>query len=135
MTLPAAVIRHDWTRKEVHALFELPFNDLIFRAQMAHRQHFPANEVQISTLLSIKTGACPEDCKYCPQSVRYDTGLERESLMDVATVREAARAARDGGVGHVNRRNRLNAARPERVGHFLDGRFVVATFLSGNARF
>lgn len=97
MTLPAAVIRHDWTRKEVHALFELPFNDLIFRAQMAHRQHFPANEVQISTLLSIKTGACPEDCKYCPQSVRYDTGLERESLMDVATVRKAARAARDGG--------------------------------------
>ncbi len=97
MTLPAAVIRHDWTRKEVHRLFELPFNDLIFRAQMAHRQHFAANEVQISTLLSIKTGACPEDCKYCPQSVRYDTGLERESLMDVETVREAARAARDGG--------------------------------------
>jgi len=97
MTLPAAVIRHDWTRKEVHRLFELPFNDLIFRAQMAHRQHFAANEVQISTLLSIKTGACPEDCKYCPQSVRYDTGLERESLLDIETVREAARAARDGG--------------------------------------
>lgn len=97
MTLPIAVIRHDWTRKEVHQLFDLPFNDLIFRAQMAHQQHFPPNEVQISQLLSIKTGACPEDCKYCPQSVRYDTGLERESLMEVEAVRKAARAARDGG--------------------------------------
>ena len=97
MPTEAAVIRHNWTRDEVQGLFDLPFNDLLFRAQTAHRQHFPADEVQISTLLSIKTGACPEDCKYCPQSVRYDTGLEREALMDVGTVREAARAAREGG--------------------------------------
>jgi biotin synthase len=97
MTQPAAVVRHDWTRKDVHRLYELSFNDLLFRAQLAHRQHFSANEVQISTLLSIKTGACPEDCKYCPQSVRYDTGLERESLMDLETVRTAARAAKEGG--------------------------------------
>ena len=66
--------RHDWHRDEVSALFALPFNDLLFRAQSTHRQHFDANAVQISTLLSIKTGACPEDCKYCPQSTRYDTG-------------------------------------------------------------
>ncbi|MEE4173056.1 MAG: biotin synthase BioB [Xanthomonadales bacterium] len=90
-------IRHDWTRDEVHRLFDLSFNELLYRAQSAHRAHFPPDEVQISTLLSIKTGACPEDCKYCPQSVRYDTGLEREKLMDVETVREAARAARAGG--------------------------------------
>jgi len=97
MTTPTAVVRHDWSRDEVLRLFDLSFNDLLFRAQSAHRANFPADEVQISTLLSIKTGACPEDCKYCPQSARYDTGLEREALMDVETVREAARAARAGG--------------------------------------
>ena len=97
MNTTAPRIRHDWTRDEVHRLFELSFTELLFRAQSAHREHFPADEVQISTLLSIKTGACPEDCKYCPQSVRYDTGLEREALMDLETVREAARAARAGG--------------------------------------
>ncbi len=68
-------IRHNWTRAEVRALFELPFNDLLFRAQQVHRQYFDANAVQVSTLLSIKTGACPEDCKYCSQSGHYDTGL------------------------------------------------------------
>ncbi|MEM1411020.1 MAG: biotin synthase BioB [Pseudomonadota bacterium] len=97
MTYDTNNIRHDWTRDEVQRLFELPFNDLLFRAQTAHRANFPPNEVQVSTLLSIKTGACPEDCKYCPQSVRYDTGLEREALLDVETVRTAARAAREGG--------------------------------------
>lgn len=97
MNLTEPRIRHDWTRDEVHRLFDLSFNDLLYRAQSAHRQNFPANEVQISTLLSIKTGACPEDCKYCPQSVRYDTGLERETLLDLDTVRSAARAARAGG--------------------------------------
>jgi biotin synthase len=97
MPMPAAVVRHDWTREDVHALFDLSFNELLFRAQTAHRQHFPADEVQISTLLSIKTGACPEDCQYCPQSVRYDTGLEREALLDLEAVRSAARAAKDGG--------------------------------------
>ncbi len=97
MTTPVAVIRHDWTRDEVLRLFDLSFNDLLFRAQSAHRRNFAADEVQISTLLSIKTGACPEDCKYCPQSVRYDTGLEREALMELEQVRDAARAAREGG--------------------------------------
>ena len=79
-------IRHDWTRPEVEALFELPFNDLLFRAQGVHRQHFDPNAVQVSTLLSIKTGGCPEDCKYCPQSVHHDTGLEPERLLDVEEV-------------------------------------------------
>ncbi|MGH8562432.1 MAG: biotin synthase BioB, partial [Nevskiales bacterium] len=67
-------IRHDWNHAEIQALFELPFMELLFRAQGVHRAHFDPNEVQLSTLLSIKTGACPEDCAYCPQSVRYDTG-------------------------------------------------------------
>jgi biotin synthase len=97
MNTNARRIRHDWTRDEVLRLFDLSFNELLFRAQSTHREHFPGDEVQISTLLSIKTGACPEDCKYCPQSVRYDTGLEREALLDLETVREAARAARAGG--------------------------------------
>ena len=70
-------IRNDWTTAEVEALFAMPFNDLLFKAQTVHRAHFDPNEVQVSTLLSIKTGACPEDCKYCPQSALYDTGLEK----------------------------------------------------------
>ncbi len=90
-------VRSDWTLEEVRALHRLPFSDLMHRAQSVHRRHFDANEVQVSTLLSIKTGACPEDCAYCPQSVRYDTGLEREALMDSADVVERARAARDAG--------------------------------------
>ena len=75
--------RYDWTRQETLDLLEQPFNDLLFQAQMVHREHFNPNEVQLSTLLSIKTGACPEDCKYCPQSARYDTGLETEKLLAV----------------------------------------------------
>ena len=90
-------LRQDWTLGEVEALFALPFNDLLFQAQAVHRRHFRPNEVQISTLLSIKTGACPEDCAYCPQSVRYDTGLEREALMEVETVVAAAREAKARG--------------------------------------
>jgi biotin synthase len=90
-------VRHDWTHAEVHALFDLPFNDLLYRAQSVHRQHFDPNAVQISTLLSIKTGGCPEDCSYCPQSVHYDTGLEPEHLMDTEAVVTAARRARAAG--------------------------------------
>jgi biotin synthase len=90
-------IRQDWTLAEVRALFALPFADLMFHAQRVHRQHFNPNEVQVSTLLSIKTGACPEDCAYCPQSVRYDTGLAREELMAVDAVLENARAAQAKG--------------------------------------
>ena len=89
--------RHDWTVDEVEALFALPFADLIHRAQTVHREHHPANTVQMSTLLSVKTGACPEDCAYCPQSVRYDTGLDREALMAVDDVVTRARTAREAG--------------------------------------
>jgi len=97
MSTPDNAVRHDWSQTEVIGLFELPFNELLFRAHQVHRLYFNPPEVQISTLLSIKTGACPEDCKYCPQSVRYDTGLERETVMDVESVLEAARAAKTGG--------------------------------------
>ena len=90
-------VRNDWSRDEVLALFEMPFNDLLFQAQTVHRQNFNPNEVQLSTLLSIKTGACPEDCKYCPQSARYDTGLEKEKLMQIEQVIEAAKAAKASG--------------------------------------
>lgn len=90
-------IRHDWQRDEVLALFNLPFNDLLFQAQTVHRQHFNPNQVQVSTLCSIKTGACPEDCKYCPQSAHYDTGLEKEKLMQVEKVIEEAKAAKASG--------------------------------------
>ncbi len=92
-----ADVRHDWQLAEVRALLKLPFADLIFRAQQVHRHHHDPNRVQVSTLLSVKTGACPEDCAYCPQSVRYDTGVEREALMDVADVVQRARAAREAG--------------------------------------
>ena len=89
--------RHDWTVDEVEALFALPFADLIHRAQTVHREHHAANTVQMSTLLSVKTGACPEDCAYCPQSVRYGTGLDREALMAVDDVVTRARTAREAG--------------------------------------
>jgi biotin synthase len=85
--------RQRWSVEAIEALFALPFNDLIFRAQQVHREHHDANAVQRSTLLSIKTGGCPEDCAYCPQSVLYDTGVEADKLMDVSAVRAAAEAA------------------------------------------
>ena len=94
---PAGRVRHDWSLAEVEALFAQPFMDLILRAQLVHRAHHPANTVQMSTLLSIKTGACPEDCAYCPQSVRYDTGVERESLMELEAVRACALRAKAAG--------------------------------------
>jgi biotin synthase len=94
---PASEPRSDWTRAEVEALYDLPFNELLFRAQSVHRQNFDPNAVQTSTLLSIKTGACPEDCAYCPQSIRFETGVERHDLMPLDEVREAARRARDAG--------------------------------------
>ena len=93
----SGLVRHDWTREEVRALFALPFPELIFRAQAVHRRHFDPTEVQISTLLSIKTGGCPEDCAYCPQSVHYDTGVKPEKLMSVAAVVAEARAAKAAG--------------------------------------
>jgi biotin synthase len=92
-----AEIRHNWSVEQVKTLFALPFNDLLFQAQSIHRQHFNPNEVQVSTLLSIKTGACPEDCKYCPQSARYQTGLESERLLEVEKVLERAKEAKAAG--------------------------------------
>jgi biotin synthase len=90
-------IRHDWSLPQVQALFALPFMDLLLRAQELHRAHHEPNTVQMSTLLSIKTGACPEDCAYCPQSVRYETGVAREALMEVAAVRASAERAKAAG--------------------------------------
>ena len=89
--------RHDWSLQEAQELFNLPFNDLLFRAQSVHREHFDPNEVQVSTLLSIKTGACPEDCKYCPQSGHYNTGLEKEKLLEIEKVVAEAQAAKQKG--------------------------------------
>jgi biotin synthase len=89
--------RHDWTLLEIEALLALPFNDLLFTAHSVHREYHDPNAVQISTLLSIKTGACPEDCGYCPQSARYDTGLQRERLLPLAEVVEQAEAAKVAG--------------------------------------
>ncbi|WP_225033258.1 biotin synthase BioB [Paraburkholderia sp. XV] len=86
-----------WRVADVVALYELPFNDLLFRAQQVHREHFDANTVQLSTLLSIKTGGCEEDCAYCPQSVHHDTGLKAEKLMDVEDVLAAAQVAKQNG--------------------------------------
>ncbi len=90
-------LRHDWREAEITALFELPFNDLLFQAQTVHRRHFDPNEVQISSLLSIKTGRCSEDCGYCPQSAHHDAELESEPLMPLEKVVEAAKAAKSKG--------------------------------------
>ncbi len=93
----ASQVRHDWTREDVRALFALPFPELMFRAALVHRENFDPAEVQISTLLSIKTGGCPEDCAYCPQAARYDTGVEAEKLMSLEVVLAEARTAKAGG--------------------------------------
>ncbi|MES2624103.1 MAG: biotin synthase BioB [Pseudomonadota bacterium] len=90
-------LRHDWQNHEIEALFALPFNDLLFQAHTAHRQHFDPNAVQVSTLLSIKTGACPEDCKYCSQSGHYNTELKKEKLLEVEKVLQEAKRAKDNG--------------------------------------
>jgi biotin synthase len=97
MSANPGVIRHNWHLEEVTALFAMPFSDLIYQAQTVHRQHFDPNEVQVSSLLSIKTGACSEDCGYCPQSARYDTGLKAEKLMCVEDVLAAAQQAKSQG--------------------------------------
>jgi biotin synthase len=90
-------LRHDWTREEIRGLFDLPFPELMFRAQSVHRRNFDPSAVQISTLLSIKTGGCPEDCAYCPQSARYDTGVRAEKLMALDAVLAEARSAKQAG--------------------------------------
>ena len=104
MTQPAKTdnqdkIRHDWSLDEILALFRLPLNDLVYRAQCCHREFFDPNKVQLSTLLNIKTGGCPEDCAYCPQSARYSTGVNNEPLMDLNEVKIAAIQAKKQGAG------------------------------------
>ena len=95
----AATIARRWTREDILALFELPFMELLHRAHETHRQHHDPNKVQLSTLMNIKTGGCQEDCKYCAQSVKYDTGVGAEKLLDRAQVRAAAEKARKAGAG------------------------------------
>ena len=90
-------LRHDWTQEEILALFDLPFNDLLHYAQSVHRQYFNPNEVQLSTLINIKSGGCSEDCAYCPQSARYDTEVEAEALLNIEGVLESARQAKANG--------------------------------------
>ncbi len=97
MNTPQDALRHDWTVQETQALLEQPFNDLLFQAHTVHRRHFDPNRIQLATLLSIKTGACPEDCKYCPQSTRYETGLQQEDLVELERVVDAARQAQRAG--------------------------------------
>jgi biotin synthase len=92
-----STVRNDWTKAEIAALFELPFTELVFRAAQVHRQNFASDEVQISTLLSIKTGGCPEDCGYCSQSASHETGLKASKLMDIQAVLADAKAAKDAG--------------------------------------
>ncbi len=93
-SISASLLRHDWQLVEIEALFALPFNDLLFQAQTVHRQFFDPNEIQVSSLLSIKTGSCSEDCGYCPQSARYDSDLNPEALLPLDAVLKAARQAK-----------------------------------------
>lgn len=95
--MPSSTARKNWTLAEIRALYELPFSDLMFQAQSIHRQNFPPNTVQISTLLSIKTGTCPENCAYCPQSGHYKTGLQKQSLLPLDTVLAHAKEAKESG--------------------------------------
>src|SRR5206468_8996877 len=96
--VPAGVaLRHDWTLPEVRAIHDLPLLELVFKAQSVHRQVFQDNKVQLCSLLSIKTGGCPEDCGYCPQAARYHTGVKAEKLMPVTEVLTAAQRAREAG--------------------------------------
>jgi dethiobiotin synthetase len=96
-TAPIKPAASTWPREEVLALFDLPFNDLLFKAQQTHRANFPDGDVELATLLSIKTGGCEEDCGYCPQAARYDTGVEAKKILDIDTVLDAAKQAKDNG--------------------------------------
>jgi biotin synthase len=113
-------VRNDWTLEEVRALFSLPFADLIYHAQRVHRQYFDPNQVQISTLLSIKTGACPEDCAYCSQSVRFNTGLKPEPLMDVEEVLEKARIAKENGATRFCMGAAYRSPRPKQLAQIAE---------------
>ena len=94
--MPQAILRYDWRIDEIESLLGQPFNDLLFRAQQVHRAHFDANSIQVSSLLSIKTGACSEDCGYCSQSAKHNTSLEKEKLLPLKDVVAAAESANSG---------------------------------------
>ena len=96
-TFATSPLRHDWQQAELLALFDLPFPELLHRAASVHRQHFDPAEVQVSTLLSVKTGGCPEDCAYCPQAQRYHTGVDAQKLMSTEAVLEKAKQAKAAG--------------------------------------
>jgi biotin synthase len=113
-------IRSDWQLDEVRALFALPFADLVFHAQRVHRENFDPNQVQVSTLLSIKTGACPEDCAYCSQSIRFDTGLKSEPLMDLDAVMDKARAARANGATRFCMGAAYRSPKPKQLAQILE---------------
>ncbi len=112
----AGALRHDWSNEDALALFELPFNDMLYRAHSLFRAHFDPNRVQLSTLLNVKTGGCPEDCRYCAQSARYDTELKAEKIMALGDVLAAAKRARDAGAGRFC----MGAAWREPKDHDLD---------------
>jgi len=111
-------LRNDWTLDEVWALARLPFNDLLYRAHTVHREYHDAGTVQVSTLVSVKTGGCPEDCAYCPQSVRYETGVEREEMLDTADVLERARAAKASGATRFCMGAAWRSPKPKQVAQF-----------------
>lgn len=113
-------VRTDWTLDEVRELFALPFSDLIYHAQRVHRLYFDPNQVQISTLLSIKTGACPEDCSYCSQSIRFETGLKSEPLMDIEDVMEKARAAKANGATRFCMGAAYRSPKPKQLAQIAD---------------
>jgi biotin synthase len=113
-------LRSDWTLEEARQIHALPFNDLVFHAQRVHRQHFDPNRVQVSTLLSIKTGGCPEDCAYCPQSVRHETSVENEPLLDVDAVVEAARSARERGATRFCMGAAYRSPKPKQLAEIKD---------------
>lgn len=113
-------VRTDWTLDEVRALFALPFSDLLFHAQRVHRTYFDPNQVQISTLLSIKTGACPEDCAYCSQSIRFNTGLESEPLMPLEEVLEKAKAAKANGATRFCMGAAYRSPKPKQLAQIIE---------------
>lgn len=113
-------VRTDWTLDEVRALFALPFADLVFHAQRVHRANFDPNQVQVSQLLSIKTGACPEDCAYCSQSIRFETGLKSEPLMNLDVVLEKARAARANGATRFCMGAAYRSPKPKQLAQIID---------------
>lgn len=112
----AAPVRNDWSREEIVDLFALPFSDLLFNAQATHRRHFDPGRIQISTLLSVKTGGCSEDCGYCSQSARFDTGVEREALMSLDDVVGAAKRAKDGGATRFCMGAAYRSPKPKQMG-------------------